>query len=154
SCRRSARSRSSGVPDGDVRWTARGRRRSESIPAMAMANGHSRAARTIQALKRPPLSSRRRQLRESGFLGFLVFLLQDLHDLAQAAVAVEELDLLEALEHVLRVEAVAGRRPLFLQDEAHHGVVVDGLSREAAVLHDLPDLEQLLRRHALSLIEA
>jgi hypothetical protein len=64
-------------------------------------------------------------------------------------VAVKEFDLLESVEHVLRVEPVARRGPLFLDDEPHHRVVVDGLPREAAVLHDLPDLIELLRGHGM-----
>src|SRR6185295_12085166 len=130
--------------------TTRGMKSRERMATDAIAHGHSRAARTSQVLTTFPLSrycpwiAGLRLLRR-----FLVFLAQDLDHLAEAAVAVEELDLLQALEDVLRIEAVPRRGPFLLDDQAHHRIVVDGLAGEAAVLHDLPDLEELLGRHGI-----
>src|SRR5260221_8107813 len=99
----------------------------EKIATIAIPHGRSRAARASQVLTPFPLS----RYADAGLalgllLGRLVFLLQDLHHFAEATVAVKELDLLEPVEHVLRIETVARRGPLLLDDEAHHRVVVDG----------------------------
>ena len=46
-------------------------------------------------------------------------------------------------EHLLVVETVARRSPPGGADETQEGVVMERLPGEPAVLHDLPDLEEL-----------
>ena len=86
--------------------------------------------------------------------GLLSPLSELLPDLLEGVLLLELLDLFENLEDLLGIAAMAGFRSGRGPDEPEHGVVVDGLAGEPAVLHHLPDLVELSGRltHHLGLL--